>query len=94
MPASASIAAALLTGVGGGIIRDALAKRQPFVFKYELYAFWTIITGALIGLNFINGIIDTYVLFIIIVVLRMLSLRFKWHIPRPKRQASNTEKAV
>ncbi|MCE4051449.1 MULTISPECIES: trimeric intracellular cation channel family protein [Bacillaceae] len=94
LPASASIASALLTGVGGGIIRDALAKRQPFVFKYELYAFWTIITGALIGLNFINGTIETYVLFIVIVVLRMLSLKYKWHIPRPKRQASNTEKAI
>lgn len=91
LPMSAIITAALLTGVGGGILRDALAKRQPFVFKYELYAFWAILTGIIVGLKIMNNTIYLYILFIVIVSLRMLSLRYDWHIPRPKRQLANTD---
>ena len=33
LPLSAVIVAAVLTGAGGGIIRDLLAGRRPLVFK-------------------------------------------------------------
>lgn len=86
LPMSAVITSALLTGVGGGILRDALAKRQPFVFKYDLYAFWTIPAGIIVGLDLLKTDLYFYMLFVSIVSLRMLSLKYGWHIPRPKRQ--------
>ncbi|MGP7817671.1 trimeric intracellular cation channel family protein [Niallia sp. 01092] len=90
LPSSAIITSALLTGVGGGIIRDALSKRQPFVFKYDLYAFWTILTGIIISNQIASTKLEIYILFLLIVSLRMLSLIYGWHIPRPKKTNNET----
>lgn len=81
-PVSAVIVSAVLTGVGGGIVRDLLVRKQPLVFKSDLYAFWALIPGILIGFNVVLGNIALYVLFLIIILLRMMSLRFKWSLPR------------
>ncbi|MFL6562734.1 MAG: trimeric intracellular cation channel family protein, partial [Bacillus sp. (in: firmicutes)] len=50
-PLSAVIVAAVLTGIGGGIIRDLLAGRKPIVLRSEIYALWAILTGLCIGLK-------------------------------------------
>lgn len=99
LPLSATIVAALLTGVGGGIVRDLFAKRQPLVFKYELYAFWAILAGICIGTGLVAGPISTYVLFVIIIILRLLSLKRGWVIPKifkanqsPLLKTSNEER--
>jgi uncharacterized membrane protein YeiH len=87
LPISAIIAAALLTGIGGGIVRDVLAKRQPLVLKFELYALWSIIAGIFIGFGLVKSELTYYVLFIVIVVLRMASLRYKWSLPKKKKMS-------
>ena len=55
LPVSAVIVAAVLTGSGGGIIRDILAGRKPLVFKKEIYAVWAALAGLLIGLGLFKG---------------------------------------
>ena len=45
------IVAAMLTGIGGGIIRDVLAGRKPLVLRDEIYAVWAMAAGAAIGLK-------------------------------------------
>lgn len=92
LPASAIITSALLTGVGGGIIRDVLSKRQPFVFKYDLYAFWAILTGVIISTGITNNLISYYLLFVAILSLRMFSLYYGWHIPKRKRTMVSAQK--
>jgi uncharacterized membrane protein YeiH len=86
MPLSAVIVAALLTGVGGGIVRDVLAQRQPLVFKYELYAFWAILVGITIGVGIVKEGWTIYTLFLLIIVLRLLSLKFGWRMPKVIRK--------
>ncbi len=81
LPLSATIVAAVLTGTGGGIIRDVLAKRKPLVLRAEVYALWTIITGGAIGLGIAKSSLELYVLFVFIVICRMMSVYFKWHLP-------------
>lgn len=90
LPSSAIITSALLTGVGGGIIRDVLSKRQPFVFKYDLYAFWAILTGIILSSGTVNNAISHYLLFFVILSLRLFSLHFGWHIPRRKRNEAQS----
>lgn len=80
-PLSAVIVAALLTGIGGGIIRDLLAKRKPIVLHSEIYAVWTIIAGAIIGLKIASSPAELYTLFIIITFLRVLSYTYDWKLP-------------
>ena len=74
--------AATLTGAGGGMIRDILARRKPMIFQSEIYAAWGILAGLIIGLNWLHGPFGITILFISIVVLRMLSVSFNWSLPK------------
>lgn len=80
-PISAVIVAAVLTGSGGGIIRDLLAGRKPTVLKAEIYAVWAIIVGLAIGLKITTSSIELYSLFFIITALRVFSYTYRWRLP-------------
>ncbi len=80
-PTSAVVVAAVLTGSGGGIIRDLLAGRKPLVLRDEIYAFWAIFVGLIIGFELVKQSYELYLLFICIVILRVLSYTFKWKLP-------------
>jgi len=81
-PAIAVVTAAVMTGAGGGVIRDILAGRKPMVFHYEIYALWAIIAGLIIGIDWISGPYVVFTLFISIVVLRIASVYYKWNLPQ------------
>ncbi|WP_456279449.1 trimeric intracellular cation channel family protein [Bacillus sp. AK128] len=80
-PISAVVVAAVLTGSGGGIVRDVLAGRKPVVFRSEIYAVWAALAGLVIGFNLVEGTLGLYILFFSIVGLRMASLIYKWRLP-------------
>ncbi|MDF1510417.1 trimeric intracellular cation channel family protein [Robertmurraya sp. DFI.2.37] len=82
LPLSAVIVAAVLTGSGGGIIRDLLAGRKPLVLSAEIYAVWAILAGIAIGLKWTVTSFELYTLFIIIVFLRVLSYTYNWKLPK------------
>ncbi len=79
---SAVIGAAVMTGIGGGILRDVLAKRKPIVLRDEIYAVWAISVGALIGIGLLTHAWSLYTTFVLVVILRMVSLHFQWKLPR------------
>ncbi|SMQ72182.1 Uncharacterized membrane protein YeiH [Bacillus sp. OV166] len=87
-PLSAVIVAAVLTGIGGGIIRDLLAGRKPIVLRSEIYAIWAILTGLFIGLKIVTDSWELYSLFFIVTVLRVLSYTFDWKLPIRKFEAN------
>ncbi len=74
MPISAVIVAAVLTGSGGGIVRDLLARRKPLVLRDEIYGVWAALAGLMIGLEVLTGDLFLYGLFGIITVLRIFFL--------------------
>jgi uncharacterized membrane protein YeiH len=80
-PLSAVIVAAVLTGIGGGIIRDLLAGRKPIVLRSEIYAVWSILTGLIIGLKMVQSPLELYSLFLGITILRVLSYTYDWKLP-------------
>lgn len=82
LPLIAVIFAAILTGSGGGIIRDMLAGRKPQLLQSEIYAIWAGVAGLLIGLGWAATNIELYSLFLIITLLRVLSYTRNWHLPR------------
>ncbi|BAB05428.1 trimeric intracellular cation channel family protein [Halalkalibacterium halodurans] len=83
-PLSAVIVAAALTGAGGGIVRDMLARRKPLVLSKEIYIGWAMLAGAAIGLNIVSGPIGIGFLIILVVFLRMLSVHYNWCLPHRK----------
>lgn len=88
MPIIAVMVAAILTGSGGGMIRDLLAGRKPLVLKAEIYALWAAIAGILINFDMIRTDFMLYGLFIAITILRVLSYTYKWRLPSRKIQIS------
>lgn len=88
LPLFAIIVAAVLTGSGGGIIRDMLAGRKPLVLKSEIYAVWAALAGLFISFNWAESDLMLYSLFVLITILRILSYTFKWRLPARKIQVS------
>ncbi len=82
LPLSAVMAAAMLTGIGGGMIRDIMAGRKPLVLREEIYAMWTIGAGAAIGMGNLQKPWELFTLFLLVVTFRVLSVYYKWKLPR------------
>lgn len=83
-PLSAVIVAAVLTGIGGGIIRDLLAGRKPMVLRSEIYAVWAILAGLMIGLKLVVSPWEMYSLFVLITLFRVLSYTYDWKLPKSR----------
>ncbi|WP_035019573.1 trimeric intracellular cation channel family protein [Anoxybacillus flavithermus] len=88
-PLSAVIVAAVLTGSGGGMIRDVLAGRKPLVLRDEIYAVWAIVAGIAVGTGIAHSSISLYVLFVTVATLRILSYTYNWKLPNKSLKAGN-----
>ncbi|OSX53689.1 trimeric intracellular cation channel family protein [Anoxybacillus ayderensis] len=88
-PLSAVIVAAVLTGSGGGMIRDVLAGRKPLVLRDEIYAVWAILAGVAVGTRIAHSPISLYVLFIVVAALRILSYTYNWKLPNKSLKTNN-----
>jgi uncharacterized membrane protein YeiH len=87
-PLSAVVVAAVMTGIGGGVIRDVLAGRRPMVLQEEIYAGWAIVAGLCIGTGIVKAddSVQLYTLCVVLIILRMLSVFYKWKLPRRSLQ--------
>lgn len=75
----------MLTGVGGGMIRDILTDTTPYIFKKHVYALASILGSCLYYLlrRYTEGIVlPSGAAMIFIVALRMLATRYRWSLPR------------
>jgi uncharacterized membrane protein YeiH len=76
------ITLAVLTGTGGGVIRDVFAKRVPFVFREEVYAVASVL-GAVIfmGIYKLAGNeTAVYACFAITFSIRLLCMKMNIHL--------------
>ncbi|MBP2646235.1 MAG: hypothetical protein H6Q75_1675 [Firmicutes bacterium] len=76
---------AVITGVGGGVLRDVFVKEIPYVFRQEVYAVATI-AGAIsfyYSQFYFTGNIPLYLCFGITTGLRLCGIRYGWNIPVP-----------
>ena len=80
-----AILCGLLTGVGGGVIRDLLAGQTPLIMRSEIYA-----TAALAGVAIFVGLeewtslpelFNSAVSMLIIFGLRLAGIRLGWKLP-------------
>ncbi len=74
----------MLTGVGGGVLRDVLAAEVPLILRSEIYAVASmlgaiiIIIAAQIGFS---GVPEEIIAAVAVFTLRMVSVRRGWRIP-------------
>ncbi|WP_101698077.1 trimeric intracellular cation channel family protein [Clostridium minihomine] len=74
---------AMLTGVGGGMLRDILVHRIPVVLRREIYAMASVLGAVFYYFSrmWIPPSIAMSISIILIVSIRMLSLHFNIHMP-------------
>lgn len=76
--------AGVLTGVGGGVLRDILTESKPYIFVKHFYACASI-AGALtylLGVRFLREIPAVCLGVFITVLLRLLASHYRWNLPR------------
>ena len=75
----------MLTGVGGGVIRDVLTSTTPYIFKKHIYALASI-AGAIIyyvmRLFMADTLLPSVVAMLAVVVLRLLAAKYRWSLPK------------
>lgn len=81
-----SVALGMLTGVGGGMIRDVLTSTTPYIFKKHVYALASIAGASLYYIlrYFLPEMtmIATMVAMSLVFILRMLATKFRWELPK------------
>ncbi len=71
---------ALITAVGGGIIRDIMINEVPFILKEKFYGSISIIIGFLVYFFDYTYLIPF--IFIFGVILRIFAYNYDWHLPK------------
>ncbi|MBR2341149.1 MAG: trimeric intracellular cation channel family protein [Clostridia bacterium] len=92
-----AITLGVLTGCGGGVLRDILTETQPYIFKKHIYAIASI-SGAgiyyLLRLFSVETLVPSLVGMSIIVVLRLLAAKYKWSLPKIKLNEGSNGKTI
>lgn len=80
-----SILLGLLTGVGGGVLRDILTATTPYIFKKHVYALASL-AGAgvyyLMNYYMADEWLPTIVAMALVIVIRILATYFHWELPK------------
>ncbi|MCR1897550.1 trimeric intracellular cation channel family protein [Irregularibacter muris] len=73
----------LLTGIGGGILRDVFVKDIPLVFQREIYAIASVLgsTSLYYTYNNFKSISSLYMCFIITFAIRMIAVKYNLNLP-------------
>lgn len=79
------IVAGMITGCAGGVLRDILCNDVPLLFRSELYASVSVVTGLFYSLSFalkVNEELWTALTFVLGLSFRLLAIRYKWEMPK------------
>jgi uncharacterized membrane protein YeiH len=79
------IVAGMITGCAGGVLRDILCNEVPLLFRSELYASVSVVTGLFYATAFglkLNDELWTALTFVLGLSLRLLAIRYKWEMPK------------
>ena len=78
----------VVTGGGGGVLRDVFARRTPIVFVGEIYAVAGLI-GVLAHLALVEAnagdVATLWIPLAVVVAVRAAAVRWSWHLPRLTR---------
>jgi uncharacterized membrane protein YeiH len=79
------IVSGMITGCAGGVLRDILCNDVPLLFRSELYASVSIVTGLFYATAFglkLNDEVWTVLTFVLGLSFRLLAIRYKWEMPK------------
>lgn len=85
LPLVIVLVSGMITGCAGGVLRDVLCNDVPLLFRSELYASVSLVTGGayvgMLALGLEQGV-AVLVALPVGLALRLLALRFNWQMPK------------
>lgn len=74
----------VITGVGGGILRDLFAGKKPYVFVKHVYALASLAGAAVAYIlpRYLGSGFSIMISFGIIILIRYLAAHYRWDLPR------------
>ena len=79
----------VMTGVGGGIIRDVLVSNIPYILKKHIYCVAAILGGLVFYLFYylqLSLSLGSILCIGIVLLIRILASTFKWSLPKIKEE--------
>ena len=80
-----SVTLGVLTGVGGGLLRDILTETSPYIFKKHVYAVVAIFGALLYYLirRYTNNtVLPSVTAMLFIIGIRLLATKYRWSLPK------------
>jgi uncharacterized membrane protein YeiH len=74
----------MISGIGGGMTRDVLAREVPFVLREDLYAIAALAAGATVSIGNVLGLSPLAPMLLgaaVCILLRMMAIFFGWRAP-------------
>lgn len=80
---AAAVFIGMVTGIGGGLLRDLMINEIPVVLKKYIYAIATLIGGLVyfVLALYLEGITAAFVSVAVTFTIRMLATRYRWNLP-------------
>lgn len=75
----------VITGVGGGVLRDVLVNEKPYILIKHIYAVASLmgsIVYYVIGICCGQQLIGTIISILLTIIIRMLAAKFRWNLPK------------
>lgn len=73
----------VITGVGGGVLRDVLATQKPYILVRHVYACASLIGAILCALLWPLGTLPAMSIgATVVIVTRLFAMKFHWNLPR------------
>lgn len=80
-----SVTLGVLTGVGGGVIRDVLANETPYILKKHVYAVISVggsVIYYILRIWLGEAVITVVIPVLMMVILRILATKYRWKLPK------------
>ena len=76
----------MLTGVGGGLMRDMMAGEEPYIFVKHIYACASLVGGICCVWLYrsIGRLPAVFIAAFVVMAIRFLAAHFRWNLPHPK----------
>ena len=89
-----TVTVGVITGVGGGILRDVLVNEKPAVFTKHVYAVVSIVGCCFyywLGIGINRKISATVLVILFTVLIRILAAKFHWKLPKIRLDSEKTD---
>lgn len=80
-----SVTSGVLTGVGGGLLRDIFTETPPYIFTKHIYAVAAIMGATLYYFTRLyvnNTLLPSIISIIFIIIIRILATKYRWDLPK------------